>query len=326
MVITVPAQKQPAKRVRPINLNKDIPQVVALLELVFGEKIDDGGQRIFSHGPVRHPAILWRLTPGMNQLSPGFVWEENGRIIGNATLLSTQSPGRYIVVNVAVHPDYRRRGIARTLMEAIIDLVKARNGRVIVLQVVKDNTAAVRLYDSLNFTRIGNVTSWYSSISRVREIPPALHEKNEPFIRELGKQEWRAAYWLDHAALHPDLNWPQPLSPDIYKTGLWQRLQNFLNGRSVETWVIAGPDRLAGLAKIVGEWGRVHHASVRVHPDYKGQLERPLLAKIIRRLRYLPRRNVRIDHPDNDLIMTQLLREANFHPRRTLTHMRLEVT
>jgi hypothetical protein len=54
-------------------------------------------------------------------------------------------------------------------------------------------------------------------------------------------------------------------------------------------------------------------------------LERPLLAKLMRRLQYLPRRNVQIDHPDDDELVNSLLQEANFQPRRTLTHMRLDL-
>ena len=54
-------------------------------------------------------------------------------------------------------------------------------------------------------------------------------------------------------------------------------------------------------------------------------MERPLLAKLIRRLHYLPRRNVEVEHPDNDELVNALLQEANFQPRRTLTHMRLDI-
>ena len=72
--------------------------------------------------------------------------------------------------------------------------------------------------------------------------------------------------------------------------------------------------------------GRSHLLTLRVHPDTAGRLERPLLAKLVRRLQYLPRRNVRIDHPDNDSVAGALLSEANFTVQRTLTHMRLDLS
>jgi hypothetical protein len=76
---------------------------------------------------------------------------------------------------------------------------------------------------------------------------------------------------------------------------------------------------------IWSEWGRPHQIALRVHPAWKGQLERPLLAKAIRRINYLSPRIVRIDHPDDDELTNQLLQAANFQPRRTLTHMSLDI-
>lgn len=332
MVITVPAIDRPLNGPRPINLNKDIPQVVELLELAFGETLDSEGRRIFNNTPHVQPAFLWRLNPVYTRLAPGYVWENNGRIIGNVTLLPTKTAGRYLIANVAVHPNYRRQGIARILMGSVLDMVRARHGKTILLQVVKENDTAIALYHSLGFTRLGNVTSWLSSVARLREIEPTMGE-SWPTIRPLPGSRWREAYQLDRQALHPDLNWPDPLPLDTYKGGFWRWLDNFLNARQIETWVTTAPSSqrsahqspLTGLVTIASEWGRAHVISLRVHPNWQGHLERPLLAKAIRRLRILPRRNVRVEHPDNDSMTNELLTAANFRPQRTLTHMRLDL-
>jgi ribosomal protein S18 acetylase RimI-like enzyme len=327
MVITVPVQKRSGNGPRPINLNKGIPQVMELLRVAFGKSLDAEGRRwLNGYTSLHQPAFLWRLNPGASRLSTGYVWEADGRIVGNVTLLNTEVDKRYLVVNVAVHPDYRRQGIARTLMETVLDLVQARQGRQVVLQVVKDNTAAINLYESMHFSTVGHMSNWYAYPSRLRTIPGAAHGRPGPYIRELYRHEWRAAYELDRICLHPDLNWPDPLLPDAYKSGLWRRLLDFFNGRRSETWVTTGNhNRLTGLVSILSEWGRAHQLSIRVHPAWRGQLERPLLAKALRRLRYLPRRNLRLNHSDDDPVMNQLLREANFRLRRTLTHMRLDL-
>jgi hypothetical protein len=172
------------------------------------------------------------------------------------------------------------------------------------------------------------MTAWYTASSRLRLIEPANNGSGSgPYIRELRPQEWRAAYRLDQTSLHPDLNWPEVLPSDAYRTGFWRTLANFLNGRQIETWVTANTNyQLVGLGSILSEWGRSHQVIIRIHPAWYGQLERPLLAKLIRRFHYLPRRNVRIDHPDDDEVMNELLAEANFQPRRTLTHMRLDIS
>lgn len=326
MLIGASSHDQRKNGPRPINLNKDIPQVLKLLELVFGASLDREARQMFAGTKSlgEQPSFLWRLSPAASKLAQGFVWEYNGRVVGNVTVLNTNTPGRYLVVNVAVHPDFRRQGIARRLMAQVDEMVRAREGRQILLQVVKSNTAAIGLYNSLNYETIGSMANWYAPVSRLRQLE-LTGSDFAPAIRELKKNEWQAAYRLDQQSLHRDLNWPELLSPDAYKSTLWVKIANFLNGRHTETWITAHNKRLTGLVSIVGELGRTHTVSLRVHPRWRGQLERPLLAKMIRRLQYLPRRNVQIDHPDDDEITSQLLREANFQPRRTLTHMRLDI-
>ena len=123
-----------------------------------------------------------------------------------------------------------------------------------------------------------------------------------------------------------DLNWPEPLPKDTYKRSVWRSFENFLNGRRSEIWVTQdSSSQLTGLVSIWSEWGRPHQVALRVHPARRGELERPLLAKAIRRIGYLSHRNVRIAHPDDDDLTNQLLQEANFQPRRTLTHMSLDI-
>ena len=119
----------------------------------------------------------------------------------------------------------------------------------------------------------------------------------------------------------------EPLRADAYRQTLWQRFGDMMNSRALETWVATGAgERLTGLMSLSSQWGRSHWVVLRVHPDYAGLLERPLLAKAIRRLQQLPRRNVRIDHPDEDIATNTLLAEANFAAQRTLTHMRLDLS
>ncbi|MFQ5435611.1 MAG: GNAT family N-acetyltransferase, partial [Anaerolineae bacterium] len=216
MVVTAPAKGGARRGPRPINLNTDIPQVLKLLEVCFGTSVGLDGQRFYprSVNPNQQAAFLWRLNPAAGKLTLGFVWEENGRIVGNVTVLTTKVPGRYLVVNVAVHPDQRQRGIAHQLMKSVHQLVHERNGNEIMLQVAKQNTAAVNLYNTLQYTSLGSITSWYASVSRLSQLEPAVDGRRGPHIRELRSSEWRAAYHLDLLALAPDLNWPEPPNAD----------------------------------------------------------------------------------------------------------------
>ena len=311
---------------RPIDIVRDGPQIVDLLRLVFGETLDSPESVLAGAGnPIND--FLFRFAPSASRLSSGVVWQQDGRIVGNATLLTTRSWDRYLVANVAVHPSFRRGGIARALMNAITADVKNRGGRVILLQVVKEIDPAIRLYESLAYYPIGNMTTWFATAGRVRQIEPDYSPDLDVDVELLPKRRWQEAYTLDAGRVHPDLNWPEPLRPDAYRQTLWQGAVQFMNGQQRESWVSYGHlDELAGLVHIASEWGRSHLVSLRVDAQHAGRLERPLLAKAIRRLRYLPRRNVRIDHPEDDEATSRLLREANFSAQRTLTHMRLDLS
>jgi hypothetical protein len=102
-----------------------------------------------------------------------------------------------------------------------------------------------------------------------------------------------------------------------------------LNGRKIETWIIAAPidqdrkQQLIGMATINSEWGRPHNLELRVLPAWEDKIERPLLAKVIRRLRYLRGTNILMDHIADDEAVNNLLQEANFNTRRKLTFMHL---
>jgi GNAT superfamily N-acetyltransferase len=317
------SQSRPQNGPRPLNLARDIRPVLELLDLVFGPTLDAEGRRILNDNLSlsNQPAFMLRLSQAATGLAPGFVWEENGRIVGNVSLLAGKQNGRYLVANVAVHPAFRRRGIARVLMEEVIEHIQAQDGRKIMLQVQSDNKSAIQLYESLGFETLGSQTIW--DLTSAREVIP-FAAAPAPFIRSLHGNEWRAALALDHACVHPELHWPEPLPFDAYRTGLWRQITNFINGRQVEIWATAdNNNKLIGLATIETEWGRPHELTLRVSPPWHGQLEEHLLAKLLRRLGYLRRTNAQIEHPADDKLTNKLLLQAGFRARRTLTVMKL---
>ena len=62
------------------------------------------------------------------------------------------------ILNVAVHLDWRRRGVARRLLEAM--LAELRGG--VFLEVRASNEAALQLYEDLGFLPVGRRESYYS--------------------------------------------------------------------------------------------------------------------------------------------------------------------
>lgn len=317
--------------IRPIDLGRDMPQIIDLLEAVFHQQARPSASQSKinpSLGQIPFPFNLFQR----NRPVPGFVWERDQRIIGNVSLLTTNIEGRFLIANVAVYPEMRRQGIARKLMQATMNWVIENHGREIFLQVEASNHHARHLYEKLQFQPLGTTTSWqlpYSRLSGLHFPVPSIAPDQfaQFYLRPLQSSDWQLAYQIDTQALHPDLNWPEPTEPDAYKRSLRHWWRRMINNCSQEVWLAIDNDseQPIGLGAIESEWGRAHRLKLRVLPEWHGRVERPLFGKLLRRLKYLRRRPIKIEQNSEDHIVNDLLVEVGFHTKRTLTTMRYDV-
>ncbi|MBE6958330.1 MAG: ribosomal-protein-alanine N-acetyltransferase [Ruminococcaceae bacterium] len=67
------------------------------------------------------------------------------------------------VMNVAVHPDYRRQGIGEKLMLALTDTLREKGIKYLMLEVRQSNAPAIALYEKLGFTQVGLRPNYYRS-------------------------------------------------------------------------------------------------------------------------------------------------------------------
>jgi GNAT superfamily N-acetyltransferase len=75
---------------------------------------------------------------------------DSGRIVAIARL--AMHPGWLGIFGMWVHPDHRRRGLARTLLSAVGRFAREHAIRAIYLQVSADNDPGIVLYEGLGFT------------------------------------------------------------------------------------------------------------------------------------------------------------------------------
>ncbi len=67
------------------------------------------------------------------------------------TVLPEHVPGAWIVENVATRPEFRRQGLCERLVEAILDVGRARNAKISDISVFIGNDAAQRSYEKCGF-------------------------------------------------------------------------------------------------------------------------------------------------------------------------------
>ena len=65
------------------------------------------------------------------------------------------------MMNIAVHPDFRRRGVAQSLVEGLVAGLKAKNVRCLTLEVRASNDPAIALYHKLGFVQVGRRPNYY---------------------------------------------------------------------------------------------------------------------------------------------------------------------
>jgi len=101
----------------------------------------------------------------------GYVWEQDGAVVGSASLLRVDGfPERWVLANVAVEAEYRRQGIARELTKASVDLAKQRKAKELFLQVDSSNQGPQILYASMGFHPLVTRSNWVRSAKRSIDI------------------------------------------------------------------------------------------------------------------------------------------------------------
>ena len=85
---------------------------------------------------------------------------EGDRLVGY--VINSRYVDAWHVMNVAVDPDYQRRGIATRLLERLFELTGDDDGRGYTLEVRVSNREAIRLYEKLGFERRGTRRAYYT--------------------------------------------------------------------------------------------------------------------------------------------------------------------
>ena len=94
-----------------------------------------------------------------NRLSLWLVAMDGDRLTG---YVGSQSVlGETDMMNIAVHPDFRRQGIAEQLVVRLVEELKNRGNHSLMLEVRVSNVPARRLYDKLGFTQVGLRKNYY---------------------------------------------------------------------------------------------------------------------------------------------------------------------
>jgi ribosomal-protein-alanine N-acetyltransferase len=97
--------------------------------------------------PLAH-SFIYRVDEAQGPLPAGFICFKN---IGEESEL----------LNIAVHPLYRRKGIGRKLMQFYMELGRAKQIKTFYLEVHVSNPSAIRLYQEFSYQPVGMRKKFY---------------------------------------------------------------------------------------------------------------------------------------------------------------------
>jgi ribosomal protein S18 acetylase RimI-like enzyme len=324
--VTIPVQVNDHPHIRPLNVLRDLSAVADLIELCFSSTMDNDGQRYLSDmRRASHDDSFLSWASHMSETASlpmmGFVWEENGRIVGNASLIPFRDHGKriYLIANVATHPDYRRRGIGRALTERSMNQARAKNASAIWLHVREDNPGAIQLYEGLGFQEVARRTTWSAAPDHFLPVPQTDLQLTMHLQRFWSAQQ----EWLRRS--YPDaLNWYHSWNFNALRPGLWNWVYLLFIDFNVRQWAALHDDQLLATLSWMPQGSRSESLYAAIKPA-QGKDE-SLVGEALKQLLIQARRalsnhlSLSLDFPAGE--MTEAIQAAGFRIRRTLLWMR----
>lgn len=318
MAISLTLSPGAAGRLRPLNILRDLPAVADLIELCFNKTLDTEGQeylRNMRQSSADASFLEWasRTVDSISLPLSGYVWDDGGRIVGNASLIPYRRHGKkyHLIANVAVHPDYRRRGIARLLTEMAMQHAREKSAYQLWLQVRDDNPGAIKLYQSLGFDERLRRSEWQAK----PHMPlPALPEGYR--LTRRNNPDWNAqAHWLARA--YPEtLYWHNTPHWQFFSPGLWPTFKRILSDSTIDQWSVYHGRRLQGVISVQTGMSRLAQAWPAAPPEADGALLAMLIhARQAARGFY----TVSVDYPAYE--HASIFEAAGFKLHRTLVWM-----
>ena len=310
---------------RPFELRRDLLAVADLVELCFADRLDADGQTYVRQmrTAARNARILGWAASAFDRTSMpmgGFVWWENSMLVGNLSLLpvSALRERAYLIANVAVHPDRRRRGIARALTEAALEFIRTRNIKWSWLQVDDDNPAALDLYHGLGFSEQARRTTWHSAPTNHAHPKSSTVDIKITFRRA---NDWAAQEtWLGQI-YPPEVMWHLPLRYNLLQPGWQGATSRLFSEKRVRQWSLKRGDMLMGVLTRQSSPAHADKLWLATSPEFEDEAIQTLLPHAQRARP--AHRTLALDYPAGRA--ADSIKNAGFYNHQTLVWMKLQV-
>lgn len=221
--------------------------------------------------------ILRKFVPLLRDILCGFIWEEDNKPVGLINYMRQQNAPEWYIANVTVLPAYRRRGIARGLVEATLNELRNRKAEVALLEVVEGNNPAFNLYKEMGFDPFTKSSQYHFQ----KELPISSQPIPEGYkLTPLSRFDWQTRFTFAKRVTPEHITRYEPVAEERFRTPkivpLFGMLFESAGGSHSERFAIYAP---SGEVVGIGNYsyrtrlGGTNFARVSIDPNYPNLAE-----------------------------------------------------
>jgi ribosomal protein S18 acetylase RimI-like enzyme len=241
--------------------------------------------------------VLRLVSETFRHVFDGFVIEHQGRLV---SVVVTARPGakskHWQIGNVATHPDYHRRGLARRLVDRAIQHAKAHGAEMCLLEVRAENIPAYNLYRSQGFDHYDSTTVMkLENLPAVRVLPADGYA-----VRSMRYGEWKPRYELACLEVPQEVQSFAPVNEqDFHVSALEQLVEPVIRiAQKVDAhrWAFEKGGQLVGTLSLAARRAKAkvpHSIAMRILPHHRPVLAEPMLTLALHTLQSYPRQTTR---------------------------------
>ena len=277
---------------RAWDFHKDHEKVSKLLEIVFEKELESKGlsvKVIFEEFKSMLPFLrfIGIFSKNYKHTLDGFVVEnENQEIIASVNI--GYSLYHWEVAMVATHPDYRRRGLARRLINEAINHAKSHGAKMCVLEVLDINEPAYKLYRSIGFTHYDSITRQKIEFNNIPDIKKIDLPKDYDMIKaERSKKINQERYELDLRTTPQEVQLYHPVQRSKYFKPFLIRMIRPLAKAILKikwnAWMVYKDEELVGYLSLLPskKEGSPHRIDMMIDSEHSKNITEPMVTHIL---------------------------------------------
>jgi ribosomal protein S18 acetylase RimI-like enzyme len=196
-------------------------------------------------------SLMRIFVPLFRDILCGFIDEEDDKPVGLINYMRQRNVPEWYIANVTVLPAYRRRGIARKLVDATIRELRSRKAQIAFLDVVVGNDPAFNLYKEMGFDPFTQSAEYHFQ----KDTPVAPKPLPQGYtLKPLSRFDWKTRFELAKRITPEHVTRYEPVTETRFRTPLIMPIFGMLfdaaSGSRSERFAIYAPsDGVAGVGQ-----------------------------------------------------------------------------